>query len=266
MHGVNTGTGPDLGWYRPTPFPLSPRRGYEHRILSADPFITRIQPRRPRGLKVLIHLDDDSEPFEVMLEAIERSRLGVGDSLTGPDRHALLNHDADIRVRDAALNLLSYRARTRAELRKRLRQKGFHPARIDLCLDRLEDRGLIDDASVAAAFVRDRLRHRPKGRSALTAELRTKGIAQDLAHQTIDGVFDSERTSDHDLARAAVEKWVARQNPAVLEALIDDEWSDERQKARRRLTSWLARRGFGGGIRSDAVDHAIHLATDRVGG
>ena len=261
---MDTGTGPDLRWYRPPSFPSSPRCRRERRILSA-PSITRIQPRRPRGLKVLIHLDDGSEPFEIMLEALERSRLGVGDSLTGPDRHALLNHDADVRVRDAALNLLSYRARTRAELRKRLRQKGFRPVRINLCLDRLEERGLIDDASVAAAFVRDRLRHRPKGRSALTAELRTKGIAAELAHRTIDRVFDSERTSDQDLARIAVEKWVARQNPAVLEALVDDEWSDEKQKARRRLTSWLARRGFGGGTASDAVAHATHLATDRVG-
>ncbi len=215
---------------------------------------------------MLIHLDDDSEPFEVMLEALERSRLGVGDSLTRPARHALLNHDADVRVRDAALNLLSYRARTRVELRRRLRQKGFRPARIDLCLDRLEERGLIDDASVAAAFVRDRLRHRPKGRSALTAELRTKGISPELAHRAIDGVFDSERTSDQDLARAAVEKWVARQNRAVLEALVDDTWSDEKQKVRRRLTSWLARRGFGGGTRNDAVAHAIHLATDLADG
>ena len=233
--------------------------------MSTDPSIKRIQPRKPRGLKVLIHLDDDSEPFEVMLEALERSRLGVGDALPRTIRHELMNHDADVRVRDAALNLLSYRARTRAELRKRLRQKGFRPARIDICLDRLQERGLIDDATVAAAFVRDRLRHRPKGRSALTSELRTKGIPQELAHRTIDGVFDAEGTSDSDLARAAVEKWVARQNPGVLDALVDDAWSDEKQKARRRLTSWLARRGFGGGTLGEAIEHAIRVASDRGG-
>ena len=209
---------------------------------------------------MLIHLDDGSEPFEVMLEALERSRLGVGDSLPGSTRHTLLNHDADVRVRDAALNLLSFRARTRTELGRRLRQKGFRPARIDLCLDRLEERGLIDDAGVAAAFVRDRLRHRPKGRSALAAELRSKGITPDLAHEAIEDVFDSEGTSDQDLARAAVASWVSRQSPAVLAALTDDTWSNERQKVRRRLTSWLTRRGFGGGTRSDAVTHAIELA------
>ena len=232
--------------------------------MSSDPSITRIQPRGRRGLHVLIHLDDDSEPFEVMLEALERSFLGVGDTLSGVLRHELLNHDADVRVRDSALNLLSYRARTRSELRKRLRQKGFRPARIDICLDRLEERGLIDDASVAAAFVRDRLRHRPKGRSALTSELRTKGIPQELAHRTIDGVFYAEGTSDEDLARLVAEKWVTRQNPTVLQALVNEAWSDEKQKARRRLTAWLARRGFGGGALGDAIQHAIRVATTRI--
>lgn len=232
--------------------------------MSSASLIKRIQPKGQRGLKVLVHLDDDSEPFEVMLEALERSHLGVGDSLPSTVRQTLLNNDADVRVRDAALNILSYRARTRSELRKRLRQKGFPPARIDTCLDRLQERGLIDDAAVAAAFVRDRLRLRPKGRSALTAELRTKGIPQELAHRTIDGVFETEQTSDPDLARTAVEKWVARQNPAVLEALADDSWSDARQKARRRLTSWLARRGFGGGTLGEAIDHAIRLASEKT--
>ena len=229
--------------------------------MSSAPLIKRIQPRGPLGLKVIVHLDDGSEPFEVMIEALERSRLGVGDTLTRTVRHELLNHDADVRVRAAALNLLSYRARTHTELRTRLRKKGFRPARIDVCLNRLQERGLIDDAGVAAAFVRDRLRLRPKGRSALTSELRRKGIPEELAHQTIDHVFESEQTNDLALAETAVTKWVGRQAPEVLQALVQDSWSSAKQKARRRLTAWLARRGFGGEAMSGAIDYAIRLAS-----
>ena len=109
--------------------------------MSDAPLIKRIKPRRPHGLKVAIHLNDDSEPFEVTLEALERSGLGIGDTLTRTIRHELLNHDADVRVRDAALNLLSYRARTRTELRRRLRQKGFRPARVDVCLTTYRNEG-----------------------------------------------------------------------------------------------------------------------------
>lgn len=231
--------------------------------MTPPPLITRVQPLRPRGLKVLVHLDQ-GEPFEVMLESLERSRLGVGDLLPPDLHHHLLNNDQDIRVRDAALNLISYRARTREELRRRLRQKGFRPARIDLCLDRLQEKGFIDDEAVAAAFVRDRLRHRPRGRVALTSELRSKGVDGDLAKQTIDRVFSEERTSDEDIAGEVARKWIARQNQGLLAALASAEHSAERDKARRRLNSYLARRGFRGEALGAARKVAMDSALDRT--
>ena len=219
---------------------------------GSDLLITRIQPLRPRGLKVLIHTDC-GEPFEVTLEALERNRLGVGDSLPEDRRHHLLNNDADVRVRDSALNLLSYRMRTRSELKRRLRQKDFRPDRIDLCLDQLEAKGLLNDEATAAAFVRDRLRHRPRGRARLSSELRAKGLNADLAHRVIDDVFEATGTDDLSLARQVAEGWLRRQNRDVVKALSDTSRSQDREKARRRLYGHLTRRGF----RSDALRVAI---------
>lgn len=227
------------------------------------PIITRVQPLRPRGLKVLIHAEGE-EPFEVMLEALERSRLGVGDALPPDKKHHLLNSDADIRVRDAALNLISYRARTRAELQRRLRQKGFRPARIDPCLDRLQEKGFIDDEAVAAAFIRDRLLHRPRGKARLSSELRAKGVAGDTVKKTIERVFEDQGTSDDALAQEVVEKWIQRQNAGVLEALASDGRSPERDKARRRLHGYLSRRGFRGEALGAATVTAVTLAQDRT--
>ena len=219
---------------------------------GSDLLITRIQPLRPRGLKVLIHTDC-GEPFEVTLEALERNRLGVGDPLPEDRRHHLLNNDADVRVRDSALNLLSYRMRTRSELKRRLRQKDFRPDRIDLCLDQLEAKGLLNDEATAAAFVRDRLRHRPRGRARLSSELRAKGLNTDLAHRVIDDVFEATGTDDLSLARQVAEGWLRRQNRDVVKALSDTSRSQDREKARRRLYGHLTRRGF----RSDALRVAI---------
>lgn len=227
--------------------------------MTPPPLITRVQPLRPRGLKVMIHLEG-GEPFEVMLEALERSRLGVGDVLPSDLKHHLLNTDADIRVRDAAMNLISYRARTRTELLRRLRQKGFRPARIDLCLNRLTEKGFIDDEAVAGAFIRDRLRHRPRGKARLAAELRAKGVDGDLAKHTIDRVFEAEETSDVAIAREVAEKWVARQNAAVLQALASDGNSTERIRALRRLNGYLARRGFRGDALGEATRRAVALS------
>jgi regulatory protein len=215
------------------------------------PHITRVQPIRPRGLKVRIHLDG-GEPFEITLEALERSRLGCGDDLPPDRQHQLINDDQDIRVRDAAFNLISYSARTRAELKRRLRQKGFRPARIDVCLDRLEEMGFVDDKAVAAAFVRDRLLHRPRGKAALSSELRT-----------IDQVFETQETSDTDLAREMATKWIARQNAGALEALASDSGSPAKAKARRRLMGYLSRRGFRGEAMGEGMTVAVQIARER---
>lgn len=224
------------------------------------PVVTRIEPLRPRGLRALVHLDRGA-PFEVMLEALERHRLGVGDPLPSDRRHHLLDDDADIRVREAALGLISCRARTRVELSRRLRQKGFRPARIDLSLDRLQEKGLIDDEAVAAAFVRDRLRHRPRGRIALSAELRAKGVSGKVVDRAIDEVFDEQETDDRSLARSVAERWVLRQPRGVLAALVSDGHSKERARAKRRLVGWLSRRGFRGAALTAGIDRALELSS-----
>lgn len=231
--------------------------------MSAPPRITRLEPLAPRGLRVMVHLDG-AEPFEVTLEALERCKLGVGDRLTEDAHKELIDVDADVRVREAALHLLSYRARTRRELETRLRKKGFAVARIRPCLDALEGRGLLDDEAVAAAFVRDRLRHRPRGRSRLVSELRAKGVDADLASEAIERVFDDEEVSEAGLAAEAVESWMARQGPSTLEALAAEGHPPERDKARRRLYGYLARRGFRGEALTEALEHADRQARARA--
>ena len=223
---------------------------------ESNPLITRIQSLRPRGLKVLIHTDCD-EPFEVTLEALERNRLGVGDPLPEARRHLLLNDDADVRVREAALNLLSYRMRTRSELKRRLRQKDFRPARIDLCLDQLEAKGFLNDEAAAAAFIRDRLRHRPRGKARLSSELRAKGLDADTVNRVINDVFENEGTDDLLLARQVAEGWLRRQNQDTVKTLADTAHSQSREKVRRRLYGHLTRRGFRGDALRTAIEETI---------
>ena len=226
---------------------------------ESNPLITRIQSLRPRGLKVLIHTDCD-EPFEVTLEALERNRLGVGDPLPEARRHLLLIDDADVRVREAALNLLSYRMRTRSELKRRLRQKDFRPARIDLCLDQLEAKGFLNDEAAAAAFIRDRLRHRPRGKARLSSELRSKGLDADTVNRVINDVFENEGTDDLLLARQVAEGWLRRQNQDTVKTLADTTHSQSREKVRRRLYGHLTRRGFRGDALRTAIEETIEAA------
>jgi regulatory protein len=212
---------------------------------------------------VRVHLDR-GEPFDVALEALERMGLGVGDPLPPNRRHHLLDADAEARVRTAALDLLSHRARTRAELRRKLVGKGFRPARVDLCLDRLAQRGLLDDRAVAFAFVQDRIRHRPRGRARLTQELRAKGVPDPLARAAVEAVLDDEELTEEALAGRVLEGWLKRQGPATLRALAEGVPTPERERARQRLHGYLARRGFLGPALTAALDAARALARGTV--
>jgi regulatory protein len=226
-----------------------------------EPRIVRVDPLPPKGLRVRLHLDialEQTEPLEVSLEALELARLGVGDALGPEVLSSLLDLDADVRVREVALGLLAHRARTRQELARKLRRKGFGAERIDACLRRLEDKGLMNDAAVAAALVRDRLRHRPQGEARLVSELRAKGIEQTMASETIARVFADEEVSDIALARDAASGWLSRQGTTIREAL-GERGSPDRDKARRRLYGYLARRGFRGDALTEAMDHAERL-------
>lgn len=225
-----------------------------------DPRITRLEPLRPRGLQLRVHLDR-GDPLEVALEALESMGLGVGDPLPRNVRHHLLDAHAAVEIREAALNLLSHRARTRAELRRRLVGKGFRPARVDPCLDRLQERGLLDDAAVASAFVRDRIRHRPRGKGRLAQELRAKGVAEAVARSAVEQVLDDEGLTEGQLAVRVLEAWLRRQGPGTLRALASGERTPEGMKARRRLHGHLARRGFGGPALGRALDLAREMAS-----
>jgi regulatory protein len=199
---------------------------------------------------------------EVALEALERLGLGVGDPLPAKRRHVLLDADAEVKVREAALSLLSYRARTRTELTRKLLGKGFHHARIEPCLDRLEERGLLDDAALASSFVRDRIRFRPRSRTRLAQELRAKGVDDAVAREAVDQVLEEENVTEVALARTVLEGWLRRQGPAVRAALATPGRTPEREKAVRRLHGYLARRGF----RGPALSQALDLARDGADG
>ncbi|HEU5473853.1 MAG TPA: regulatory protein RecX, partial [Actinophytocola sp.] len=89
------------------------------------------------------------------------------------------------RAKDTCLRLLRFRPRTRAELQQALARKGFDDDIIDQALTRLDDVGLIDDKSFAEVWIRSRHTYEGLGRHALVAELRRKGVDDDIAADAI---------------------------------------------------------------------------------
>jgi regulatory protein len=151
-------------------------------------------------------------------------------------------------ARNLCLRLLTARARTRAELEGQLAKRGYPDDVSERVLDRLAQVGLIDDADFAEQWVRSRRANVGKGKRALAAELRTKGVDDDVITAALAGIdAGAERQRAEKLVRERLRR----------EKLGDDDDA----KIARRLVGMLARRGYSQTMAFDVVKD--ELANER---
>lgn len=232
--------------------------------LAAARRVVALLPLDRRGRRVRVDLDDGAA-LEVALEVLERTGLGRGDPVDEALHARLLDEDLRCRARDAALALLAHRPRSRGEVRRRLWSAGYPPPVVEACLDRLVAEGLLDDRAFADAFVRDRLRLKPKGPARLRDELRARGVDGAVADAAIrDGLAEAD-ASDGSLAVEVALRWLAGRGAREREALASARFGEERDAALRRLVGFLKRRGFGGDAVRSAVT-AVDADVAREGG
>ena len=147
------------------------------------------------------------------------------------------------------LRLLTVRARTRAELAGHLTKRGFPDDAADAVLNRLEAVGLIDDEDFAEQWVRSRQANAGKGKRALAAELRTKGVEAELIAGVLDGI---DAGAERSRAEQLVERRLRR------EVLDGDD-----AKVVRRLVGMLARRGYSQSMAVSVVTDAVAAERER---
>jgi regulatory protein len=100
-------------------------------------------------------------------------------------------------------------------------------------LDRFTEVGLVDDEAFATAWVDSRQGGRGLGRRALSAELRRRGVDEDIVREALDSVTPED---EEEAARALVAKKLRS---------LQGQPSDV---ALRRLAGMLARKGFAPGL------------------
>ncbi|MCX8528605.1 MAG: regulatory protein RecX [Rhodoluna sp.] len=149
------------------------------------------------------------------------------------------------RARNVLLFQLSKGAKSKAQLRAILVKREIPEDIAEPILDRFEEAGLIDDQQFASVVVNSRRSHKGLSKSAIKRELNTKGVAPEIIDDAL-----SEITSEQEL-ETAQELAVKR-----LRALshLDKDVQD------RRLSGFLARKGYGGGI----VYAAIRFAREQA--
>lgn len=131
----------------------------------------------------------------------------------------------------AAVRILTKRAKSSGELRRKLREYKYESDAIEWSIERLIDLGVLNDEEYARMVVRSQLSRKPAGRRLLSGKLREKGIEQSIADRVLDEMLE-DRDSLEDARKLAQQS--ARS--------ISDR--HDREVRVRRITGRLARRGF----------------------
>lgn len=188
------------------------------------PVVTGLEAHQRDKERVRLYLDDE---YVLDLPLMEAARLSKGQSLTESEVDQLADARCFQRAYDQALRYLSYRPRSTEEVRRHLANKQLPDSRITEVLERLRQRGYVDDMEFARFWISNRDRFKPMGLLALKYELRRKGIDDEIVDALLAEV-DEEAS-----AIRAAQMRLSRYRGCSHQAF------------RQKLSAMLRRRGFG---------------------
>jgi regulatory protein len=132
---------------------------------------------------------------------------------------------------DCSLRVLALRDHSEAELRRKLKDKGYQEEGIEQSVARLKELGYLDDARFARSFAASALRNGRGYGARLKLELARRGIEPRIVTEVL-AEMDQEFSEKELLAQL-----LARRYPGFDPTLATD-------KEKRRVVGYLQRKGF----------------------
>lgn len=204
------------------------------------PKVTLLERQKKNQERVNIYLDDE---FAFGLNIMDALQLKKGQELDEATIAELKNKDAIVKAIDVAVNLLSYRPRSTHEIRQKLRKKNYDEFVIETAIERMLDRKYLDDLAFARFWIESRNRSKPRGKRAISYELRNKGVADSIIRDLIDEMIDEESG-----AYEAAQKRVRRMRGKT------------EYEFKQKVGAFLQRRGFN----YESVNQALTTIIDEL--
>ena len=192
----------------------------------------RANKRTDKQLNMFI---DGKFAFKIDAGVVKNGELKIGQEISDNRLKELAEDVSLARCLNAAYRFLSYRPRSEAEIKERLRRRGFEDSKIEIVINKLKEQNLLDDTAFAQFWKENRDMFRPRSQRLTRLELKKKGVADEIIKAVTD---DSD---DIQTAYQAAQK-KAQHLP-----------NQDYEVFRRRLGEYLKRRGFGYTVISQTV-------------
>ena len=150
-------------------------------------------------------------------------KIDAGADFDEADTDSLLDAGLTCAVELKAVSYLARAEQSRFGLTRKLIEKKYDKKYVEAAISYLELRGYLSDLRYATAWLNTRKTNHYEGRSRLSAELATRGIARDVANKALDDFF-AENDED-EICRKAYEKL-------------------SKSKSGEKLTAAMLRQGF----------------------
>ena len=144
------------------------------------------------GRKDKIHIYIDGE-YRLTVDEIFWFSCGYisGDEIDEEELTAFEEAAGSRRAFNSALNSLDYRDHSEKEIRAKLMRK--HGAEyVDEAVEKLIELDLINDRRYAENYARELFEHKKFGKIRIKSALIAKGLASDLASETVNSLFEDE--------------------------------------------------------------------------
>ena len=204
--------------------------------------ITAIQAQKHNRDRLNVELEGE---FAFGVSRMAAGWLKVGDRLSEERIESILKTDEFEAAYQKATRLIGYRPRTQFEVRQKLLQKGFANDVIDQVLERLTRANLIQDQQYAQMWIENRNEMHPRSQRLMRYELKNKGISE----QMIDNAL-VDSADDSKLAYKAAEEYSRKLNKL------------DRELFQKRLSAYLARRGFSFEIARPVIESLVRSLED----
>ena len=145
--------------------------------------------------RIIVKLDDKSV-FRLPEDAFVLNPLHVGQTVSLDE---IENYDVKMRfqeAKDAAFKLLSFRMRSIAEMRKRLKEKSFSQIEIDHVIDKLTKLNYLNDVEFGKAFVKEKIKNKKIGPKAIKSELFPHQLSPDFVDELIESIYKKYKIND----------------------------------------------------------------------
>jgi len=151
--------------------------------------VVDIQVQKRRKNRRNIYLDDGSV-FGVSEDVFISISIHIGDTISDQVFNDILESDSKSKIYNSAISLLSYRMRSKSELKDRLIRKNYNEDGIMDVINNLELKGYLDDEKFAYAFAKEKVKNKLIGPAALKFEMSSHKLDLELIDRTINSIYD----------------------------------------------------------------------------